>query len=185
MSIWSCQTTTLAISSWTRRLYSPAEISAQKSDSIIWRISVQDIPGSPYQVFCPRWTQKRRGYCGSFRQGQKNICHRRNYRYGRWLQNKNKRYYKSFNIVNWIIYKKWLFSFFSVVIFFLHDILENYCTTVRYCLHRKRGLFWQPLYFSKYTRPSKKFICYAYRWNAPVGLLYLFRFYRALFFACA
>ena len=40
-----------------------------------------------------------------------------------WLQNKNKRYYKSFNIVNWIIYKKWLFTFFSVVICFLYATL--------------------------------------------------------------
>ena len=32
--------------------------------------------------------------------------------YSKLMVAKNKRYYKSFNIVNWIIYKKWLFSFF-------------------------------------------------------------------------
>ena len=44
MSIWSCQTTALSISSWTSLLYSPAEISVQKSDSNICRMSEHDIP---------------------------------------------------------------------------------------------------------------------------------------------
>ena len=55
---------------------------------------------------------KAAGLLWKFPARSKNICHRRNHRSDWWLQNKNKRYNKSFNIVGWIICKKWLFSFF-------------------------------------------------------------------------
>ena len=52
------------------------------------------VRGSPHQILCPGWTQIRRGYCGSFWQSQKNICHRRNNRFYWWLQNKSVRHYR-------------------------------------------------------------------------------------------